>query len=191
MAKIYTRTGDGGETSLLSGGRVAKDHALVEAYGTLDELNSALGVLLSEPIPGDARVQLIAIQEALFEIGSAMADPDCRLQHDRRAWATEPLEGWIDSMDSQLEPLSAFVLPGGSRASALAHLSRTVCRRAERRILGAAADTVPDGVLAFVNRLSDVLFTLARWLNAEAGIEDQKWRPGGAVPEPGDPSREP
>jgi cob(I)alamin adenosyltransferase len=179
MAKIYTRTGDGGETSLYSGGRVGKDHPLVETYGVLDELNSLLGLLLCEPLPSQAEEQLVGIQEVLFAIGSALADPEARLPRPTEVWATEPLEAWVDSMDSDLEPLRVFVLPGGSRAAALAHLARTVCRRAERRATAASSSDLPDGVSAYLNRLSDALFTLARWLNARLGVEDREWRPAG------------
>jgi len=179
MAKIYTRTGDGGETSLYSGGRVGKDHPLVETYGALDELNSLLGLLLCEPLPSQAEEQLVGIQEVLFAIGSALADPEARLPRQTEVWATEPLESWVDSMDSDLEPLRVFVLPGGSRAAALAHLARTVCRRAERRATAASSSELPDGVSAYLNRLSDALFTLARWLNARLGVEDREWRPAG------------
>jgi cob(I)alamin adenosyltransferase len=177
MAKIYTKTGDQGETSLFSGGRVGKDHVLVEAYGALDELNSVLGLLLCEPLPEGAEERIVGIQEVLFEIGSALADPEAKLPRKHEIWATEALEAWVDAMDSELEPLQVFVLPGGSRAAALAHLARTVCRRAERRLRAASNSELPEGVSAWVNRLSDVLFTLARWLNARQGVPDREWRP--------------
>jgi cob(I)alamin adenosyltransferase len=179
MVKVYTRGGDGGTTSLLSGGRVHKDHVRVEAYGTLDELNAVLGLMHSEPLADDVRGQLRQIQETLFAIGSALADPEQRMDHDAGVWAAGVLETWIDAADEELEPLEAFILPGGSRGAGLAHVARTVCRRGERRVLALAAtgEPVPDGVLPFVNRLSDYLFTLARLLNARLGVEDPKWSP--------------
>ena len=177
MARIYTRTGDKGETSLLSGGRVAKAHPLVEAYGTLDELNSMLGLLRCEPMPNEADVQLAAIQSSLFSIGSVLADPEGRLPRDEEAWRPEPIERWIDAMDADLQPLSAFLLPGGCRGAALSHVARTICRRAERRVQTAAPD-VPGGVLAYLNRLSDALFVLARWLNAQLGVAETRWTGG-------------
>ena len=179
--KIYTRTGDGGETSLFSGGRVDKDHPRIEAYGTIDELNSVLGVLRAEPVPDGVDDRLQEIQDVLLEIGSALADPEERVPRDPAAWAAAPLEQWIDDMNGELNELTTFILPGGCRAAALAHLARTVCRRAERRIRSvAAAEAVPEGVVPFVNRLSDVLFVLARFLNARLGIGDLQWSRGGA-----------
>ena len=181
MAKIYTKTGDRGETSLLSGGRVAKDHPRVEAYGTLDELNSTLGLLLCEPLPQDTAGQLAGVQSTLFVIGSILADPDGRLSRDEAVWGTEPIERWIDAMDADLAPLDAFILPGGSRAAALAHMSRVVCRRAERRVRAVTDPNLPIGVLAYLNRLSDGLFVLARWLNAQLGVEETRWSGGTGV----------
>jgi cob(I)alamin adenosyltransferase len=178
VAKIYTKTGDGGETSLLSGGRVGKDHPLVEAYGAVDELSSVLGLLLCEPLPDEVGGHLPRIQDTLLSIGSALADPERRTPHDTRVWDTGPLESWIDSMEAELEPLDTFILPGGSRAAALAHLARTVCRRAERRVSTTVSGDVPEGVLAYVNRLSDALFVLSRWINARLGIADRKWIAG-------------
>jgi cob(I)alamin adenosyltransferase len=177
MAKIYTRTGDGGETSLLSGGRVPKDHPMVAAYGTLDELSSVLGLLLCEPVPKEVVQQLTQVQESLLSIGSALADIERRWPHDPETWRPETLERWIDGMEAELPPLQSFLLPGGSRAGALAHLARTVCRRAERGLR--TAQPVPEGVPAFVNRLSDALFVLARWLNARLAIPERTWRGGG------------
>lgn len=182
MPKIYTKTGDSGETSLLSGGRVAKDHAFVEAYGTIDELNSQLGLLLSEPLPELLSERCAGVQETLFNIGSVLADPEGRLNHDGGMWSTGQLELWIDEMEEDLEPLREFVLPGGSRAAALAHVARTVCRRAERRVRRVDGAAVPDGVLAYLNRLSDWLFVVARWLNARVGITETRWTGGESRP---------
>jgi cob(I)alamin adenosyltransferase len=175
--KVYTRKGDGGETSLLSGGRVRKEDARVEAYGTVDELVSLLGLLRCEPLPDDVGGRLVAIQESLFSVGAALADPEGRMEHDFSAWEAGMLERWIDAMDEEIEPLTAFILPGGSRAAAVAHVARTVCRRAERRVgaLVGAAGGVPDGLQAYLNRLSDALFTLSRFLNAYSSIPETEW----------------
>lgn len=175
--KLYTKTGDRGETSLFSGGRVGKNHPRIEAYGTVDELNSVLGLLLTTPLPDSAEQQLRTIQSSLFAIGSALADVDGKLEEDESAWATLPVEEWIDAMDSELDELRAFILPGGSQGAALAHLARTVCRRAERRVL--AIDGIHHGIVPYLNRLSDAFFVLARALNARLGIADPEWRPGG------------
>ena len=177
--KVYTRTGDEGETSLLSGDRVRKDHALVEAYGTVDELTSVLGLLRNEVLPEGVGERLARIQETLFEVGSALAAPGLRVLHDPAAWSASRLENWIDAMDAELEPLAAFILPGGSRAAALAHLARAVCRRAERRVSaveGREGD-LPPGLMPYLNRLSDTFFVLARFLNARSGIPETEWRP--------------
>ncbi len=176
--KIYTKTGDTGETSLLSGGRVDKDHPRIEAYGTLDELNSTIGLLLTEQIPDEAVPRLEGIQRSLFSLGAAMADGENRVEHDQSQWATGPIEEWIDGMEGDLEPLKNFILPGGCRAAAIAHVARTVCRRAERLAVAAIreADGLSDGVVEYLNRLSDGLFVLARWLNVRSGITDSVWR---------------
>ena len=177
--KVYTRTGDEGETSLLSGGRVRKDHALVEAYGTVDELNSVLGLLRSEVLPNGLEERLAQIQVALFEMGSVLADPGSKVLHEPSAWSASRLESWIDTMDAELEPLAAFIMPGGSRAAALAHLARAVCRRAERRVSAAEKlkGKLPPGLMPYLNRLSDTFFVLARFLNARSGISETKWHP--------------
>jgi len=176
---IYTRKGDEGETGLASGVRVAKDHPRVEAYGAVDELNSLLGLLLAEGLPEETATGLAGVQRTLFHLGGALADPAVRGESDPPRWDAAPLERWIDEMETGLEPLRAFVLPGGTRAAALAQLARTVCRRAERRVLGMAnaGETVPAGAMAYLNRLSDLLFVLARWLNRRAGVRDVLWKP--------------
>lgn len=173
--KVYTKTGDRGDTSLFSGGRVGKHHPRIEAYGTVDELNSLLGLLSTEDLPTEVVDRIRWIQSALFSIGASLADPKSKIEADPEAWATEELEDWIDSMDGSLDELRAFILPGGSREAALAHVARTVCRRAERRVL--VIDRVEDGIVPFLNRLSDALFVLARYLNARRGLEDPQWRP--------------
>ncbi|MCW8984404.1 MAG: cob(I)yrinic acid a,c-diamide adenosyltransferase [Thermoanaerobaculales bacterium] len=175
--KVYTRKGDAGVTSLLSGGRVRKEDARVEAYGTVDELVSLFGLLRCEPLPDDVEGRLVAIQESLFAVGAALADPEGRMEHDPSTWDAAMLEGWIDTMDREIEPLTAFILPGGSRAAAVAHVARTVCRRAERRVGALVGDGggVPEGIQAYLNRLSDTLFTLSRFINAHSGISETEW----------------
>jgi cob(I)alamin adenosyltransferase len=123
--KVYTKTGDGGDTSLFSGGRVGKHHPRIEAYGTVDELNSFLGLLSTEDLPGDVVDRIRWIQSVLFSVGASLADPESRIEAERDSWKTEKLESWIDSMDRSLEDLRAFILPGGSREAALAHVART------------------------------------------------------------------
>ncbi len=185
--KIYTRTGDRGTTSLLSGGKVDKDDLRVEAYGTVDELNASLGVLRAEPLPADCDRRLEQIQNDLFSIGSELADPERRHVATLPPWDADALEGWIDAMESELEPLRSFVLPGGSRAAALAHVARTVCRRAERRVRSVERSDQDAGsrVLVYLNRLSDALFVLARLLNARSGRRQPIWRPAETSPDDG------
>jgi cob(I)alamin adenosyltransferase len=177
--KVYTRGGDGGETSLLSGGRVGKASPRVEAYGTIDELSSLIGLLRCEDLPDETSGRLDEIQQTLFAIGASLADPEGRMEHPPEAWEAGPLEDWIDAMDSELDPLRVFILPGGSRPAALAHVARTICRRAERRVLSLTDDgpVVQPGLIAYLNRLSDALFVLARFLNSRAGVAEIEWRP--------------
>jgi len=173
--KIYTKTGDKGGTSLFSGGRVSKDSSRIEAYGTVDELNSLLGLLTAEELPSEMSERLREIQGSLFAIGSLLADPKGKLGDEAGSFSPGTLEGWIDTMDSELPELRAFILPGGCREAALAHVARSVCRRAERRVV--AVDGFDSVVVAYLNRLSDLFFVLARWLNARGGIPDVEWRP--------------
>lgn len=178
--KIYTRTGDDGTTMLFGGPRVPKYHLRVEAYGTVDELNSGLGLARAMGPQPDTDGWLHQIQQHLFYIGSDLATPmDAKTSHivrlDREAavW----LEGVIDEITDQLPPLKNFILPGGSPVAAQIHVARTVCRRAER-ITAYLADSEEIGkyVLTYLNRLSDFLFTLARYENFKAGIGDEKWQ---------------
>jgi cob(I)alamin adenosyltransferase len=175
--KIYTRTGDDGTTSLFSGGRVAKHHLRVECYGTVDELNSVIGMARTHQPVSDA--DLARIQHQLFNLGADLATPlDASTSHVVRMDAAniEWLEQSIDRMMEDLPTLRYFILPGGSPAAAALHVARTVCRRAERLAVALQEhEPIGDHVLPYLNRLSDYLFTLARWENQQAGIPEEKW----------------
>ncbi|MBK9020675.1 MAG: cob(I)yrinic acid a,c-diamide adenosyltransferase [Sulfuritalea sp.] len=176
LSKIYTRTGDAGTTGLGDGSRTSKDSARVAAMGDVDELNSLLGVVLCEPLPDDVRELLIGIQHDLFDLGGEMSIPGATLLK-----TTQParLEAAIDRYNAELGPLKEFILPGGTRAAALTHLARTVCRRAERMAVALAAEeAVSDAGRQYLNRLSDLLFVLGRWLNKSAGAGDVLWQKG-------------
>ncbi|MCG2634174.1 MAG: cob(I)yrinic acid a,c-diamide adenosyltransferase [Gammaproteobacteria bacterium] len=174
LSKIYTRTGDGGTTGLGDGRRVDKDSARVEAYGTVDELNSQIGLLLAQGLPEALAVILSGVQHDLFDLGGELCIPGMETLKGPRV---EALELSLDQFNADLAPLKEFILPGGSTASALCHVARTVCRRAERRVVTLArAEAVNPVVVEYLNRLSDLLFVLARVLNHEAGVEDLLWR---------------
>jgi cob(I)alamin adenosyltransferase len=180
--KIYTRTGDSGQTGLFGGGRVPKDNARVSAYGAVDELNAVLGMAVAEA-PADFEPDLLeSIQRDLFSIGGQLATPDpdrvakaiakAALDQDR----IPQFEAMMDRADEELGPLTAFVLPGGSRKAAHLHHARTVCRRAERALVTLMhTESVPGPILAYLNRLSDLLFVLARLANHRAGVPDRTW----------------
>lgn len=193
-SNLYTRTGDLGETSLVGGERVSKTGVRLEAYGTLDEFSSFLGVVLSHrDCTQEFRGQLLAIQNELFNLGAYLATaspslssgqasnpgqasgsyPSCGLTPEKLA----DIEGWIDALDDSTPKIRAFVLPGGCELAAHTHVARTVCRRAERRILALAAESYVDPLLlAYVNRLSDYLFILARHFNHLKGVEEITWQ---------------
>lgn len=175
LSKIYTRTGDDGTTGLGDGTRVAKDHARVEAYGTVDELNSLLGVALAASLPADVREALVRIQHELFDLGGELCIPG------REAIAEEQvarLEQTLDALNALLPPLKEFILPGGSQGGALLHLARTVCRRAERcAVRLARTDPVNPRSIKYLNRLSDLLFVAARYVNAAHQAPETLWRP--------------
>lgn len=181
--KIYTRTGDTGTTALFGGGRVAKAHPLIEAYGTVDEANAALGMArLHTALPPLQPLDevLARLQRELFVVGADLATPlDARPTVPRvRAAHIEGLEALIDRFEEALPPLKHFVLPGGSPAAAALHVARTVVRRAERRLVEAGeAVTTNAHALTYLNRLSDLLFVLARWANHAGGIADVPWHP--------------
>ena len=176
LSKIYTRTGDGGETGLGDGSRVRKDRPRIVALGEIDELNSAIGVLLAEPVPEKIRAILESVQHDLFDLGGDVSIPG-------RATMTEDqvkrLEALLDEFNAALPPLKEFILPGGTRTAGLAHFARTVCRRAERSIVAlSSSEKVADPARAYLNRLSDLLFVLGRVLNREGGRVDVLWQQG-------------
>lgn len=178
--KIYTRTGDTGQTGLLGGKRVSKHTPRIEAYGTVDELNALLGVVRSLQPPTRVDQILVHVQDELFVLGAELATPSPEGAHHGRidSAAVLRLEEMIDQCDAELEPLKQFILPGGSPAAAQLHHARTVCRRAERRAVELAeceGEVVSAEVVAYVNRLGDLLFVLARLCNAREGIPDVKW----------------
>ena len=174
LSRIVTRTGDAGTTGLADGSRLAKDAPRIEAIGAVDELNSTLGVLLAEALPDDARACLVDVQHDLFDLGGELSIPGYTAVTDAHV---ERLETAVDAFNADLAPLKDFILPGGTRAAALAHVGRTVCRRAERALVTlAGSETVGDPARKYVNRLSDLLFVLARALNRSAGQPDVLWR---------------
>jgi cob(I)alamin adenosyltransferase len=174
LTKIYTRTGDDGTTGLTDGSRIAKDALRIEAMGAVDELNSAVGVLLANELDDTSRGTLTDIQHSLFDLGGELSMPGTSVVSDDRVSA---LEDRLDVMNSALAPLKEFILPGGSRAAADCHLARAICRRAERRLHSLSKnDPVNPVSIRFLNRLSDLLFVMARHINKGAGIADVFWR---------------
>ena len=189
LTKIYTRQGDGGDTRLGDMTLVRKDHLRVNAYGEVDELNAQVGVVRLSELPAGWDERLGQVQNDLFDVGADLAvpvDPEAeeqrlRIATERVAW----LEKWCDEINDDLEPLTSFVLPGGTPAAAQLHVARTVCRRAERAVV-MLADHEPTGavgenVIAYLNRLSDLFFILARGANKAAGVSDVLWVPGGGA----------
>jgi cob(I)alamin adenosyltransferase len=179
--KIYTRTGDTGQTALLGGARVRKDDLRVAAYGDVDELNAVVGLVLAEDAGGPDADLLRSLQRDLFALGARLADPTAAVADARAKSAlgtadVERLERAIDERQAGLPPLTAFILPGGGRAGALLHLARTVCRRAERAMVTLDQQhRLQPELLAYVNRLSDLLFVLARAANHRAGSPEERW----------------
>jgi cob(I)alamin adenosyltransferase len=178
--KIYTRTGDQGETALFDGTRVSKADARVAAYGDVDELNAWLGLARAALEDREIAAHVEQIQRDLFAIGSRLADPAHRVaERVTKSHVTNEdvarLERWIDQLEEELPPLRRFILAGGSEAGAAFHVARTVCRRAERAIVALGSDAVEPGVLVYVNRLSDLLFVLARAVNTRAGVAELEW----------------
>ncbi len=179
--KIYTKTGDKGHTSLIGGKRVPKYHSRIEAYGTIDELISHVGLLRDQDIDSETRMFLIGIQDKLMNCASILAADcsDCKVKIPQiLPDDILKIELEIDKMDSQLEPLSSFILPGGNQIISLCHVCRTICRRGERIIIKLSEDTpVPDDLIKFINRLSDFFFVLSRFLAKKYNIEQISWHP--------------
>ena len=178
LTQIATRTGDDGSTGLGDGNRVPKHHARIEAIGAIDELNSQLGLLLAEPgVPTELHSLLTAIQHELFELGGELSIPNyTRITPDM----VTQLEESLDQYNANLPPLREFILPGGARTAAQCHVTRAVCRRAERCLSALAQqESVSAAAMMYVNRLSDLLFVLSREFNRAAGVPDVLWKPRG------------
>jgi len=176
LTKIYTRTGDDGSTGLGNGARVAKDDTRIEAIGAVDELNCAIGLVLCEDLPDDIGASLLDIQHRLFDLGGELSIPDYVMLDESHVIG---LESTLDLLNAELEPLQDFILPGGTEAADRCHLARAVCRRAERRLitLDGTAD-INAAALRYLNRLSDLLFVMARYLNHVAEEPDILWNRG-------------
>ena len=173
LSKIYTRTGDDGSTGLGDGKRVRKDDPRVEAYGTVDELNSAIGIVLSAGIPEDLNALLTDIQQQLFDLGGELCIPGSQLIH---AANVASLEAHLDKLNADLPALKDFVLPGGAAPATACHMARAICRRAERRVLTLSHDDqVNNEAIQYLNRLSDLLFVVARTLNQRADHAEILW----------------
>jgi cob(I)alamin adenosyltransferase len=195
MKKIYTRTGDDGTTSLFGGERVAKGNARIEAYGTVDEVNSFVGMARSHLVdePGADRLDPVLgeVQEDLFVLGADLATPtDAKPVVPRiQEHHTEAVEAHIDAFDDELPALKNFILPGGMPAAATLHTARTVCRRAERLIVHASASTpINEQAMVYLNRLSDLFFVLARWANRQSGVREDVWTSDASSDDADEPS---
>lgn len=180
MLKIYTKTGDSGETGLFDGTRVTKADPRVAAYGDVDELSAWLGLVRSASTDDELVGMLEQIQRDLFALGARLADPASRIAARVTKAAVTPndiarLEGWIDLLESELPPLRRFILAGGSAAGASLHVARTICRRAERGMVGLGAGAFENELLVYVNRLSDLLFVMARAANRRGGATETEW----------------
>lgn len=174
LSKIYTRTGDTGSTGLGNGARVTKDDLRVEAFGTVDELNSQIGLALTTDLPDQARPCLSAIQHELFDLGGELCIPGHTIIEQDYI---DQLEQWLDELNSELPPLEEFILPGGNAAAATCHVARTVCRRAERRLTSLAQhEEINPYALSYLNRLSDLLFVIARHAARANGQTEIRWR---------------
>ena len=178
--KIYTKTGDTGETSLFDNTRVSKADARVDAYGEVDELNACLGVARAGGVDDEIGALIESLQKDLFALGARLADPSARIAARVEkvvigSDAVERLELTIDRLEATLSPLRRFILPGGSPAGAALHLARTICRRAERRVIGLGSNAVDPILLVYMNRLSDLLFVMARVVNRRAGVAETEW----------------
>lgn len=182
VMKIYTKTGDRGDTGLFGGGRVPKDDARVDAYGDVDELNAAIGFARAAEVMPRVDEVLVSVQRDLFAIGALLATPNTAKMHEQLAKAridderVRQLENAIDACDAELDPLTAFIIPGGTHKAAALHVARTVCRRAERRVVHLQHQVeLPPLAVVYLNRLSDLLFSLARVANKRAGAGEVTW----------------
>lgn len=174
LTKIYTRAGDDGTTRLGNGQQIEKNNPRVVAYGTVDELNAHIGAILSEDFPEEVRTILIPIQHMLFDVGGELCIPGRSVIGEEDVVR---LERDLDRLNEHLEPLAEFIIPGGARAAAQCHIARTVCRRAERDLVTLSAnETVSAPTLKYLNRLSDLLFVIARYVNRKAGVLDCLWK---------------
>jgi cob(I)alamin adenosyltransferase len=174
LTKIYTRTGDAGSTGLSDGTRIAKDHPRVEAIGAVDELNSAIGIVLAHAPPASLDSMLTNIQHKLFDLGGELSMPEATCISGEQVTR---LEQWLDTLNANLPPLKEFILPGGTPAAAACHLARAICRRAERRLHTLSQrEAVNPAAAGYLNRLSDLLFVIARELNRVAGKPDVFWQ---------------
>ena len=178
--KIYTRTGDGGETALFDGTRVPKSDLRVAAYGEVDEVNAWLGLVRAVALDGDLTAMVVRIQRDLLALGSRLADPARRIAERVTKVAIsandiERLESWIDALEAEVPPLRRFILAGGTPAGASLHVARTTCRRAERAMVALGESAVPPELLTYVNRLSDLLFVMARVVNHRAALPEEEW----------------
>ena len=174
LSKIYTRTGDDGTTGLGNGSRINKDSLRVDAMGDVDELNSIIGIMMTETVPDILVATLTQIQHDLFNLGGEICIPGYVILQQSQI---EDLEEAIDTLNDDLEPLKEFILPGGTKTSAYCHLARTVCRRAERKLIELhRSEKVTDVSLQYLNRLSDLLFVMCRTINKEAGVTDVLWK---------------
>ncbi len=174
LSKIYTRTGDQGTTGLGDGSRINKDSLRVEAMGDVDELNSVLGIMLTDELPEPIRIALTRVQHDLFDLGGEICIPGHAMVKAERV---TDLENTLDTLNDVLEPLKEFILPGGTQAAAYCHLARTVCRRAERTLIKLGREeAVTEVSLKYLNRLSDLLFVMCRSINYAAGVSDVLWK---------------
>ena len=179
---IYTKTGDQGDTGLFGGGRVSKDDPRVDAYGEVDELNAVMGVARSTGLGAELDGLARVVQDQLFTVGSVLATPagskaEKAIPKIKAEWVTA-MEQAIDAFDAQMAPLTSFILPGGTKAASVLHLARTVCRRAERRTVPLMrSGKIGPEVIVYLNRLSDLLFTMARFANFKASVKDVPWQP--------------
>lgn len=176
LSRITTRTGDDGTTGLGNGSRVKKTSARIEAIGSVDELNSVIGVLLTHEIPQSLHTELTDIQHDLFDLGGELSIPGRIAISDTQVGRLETV---VEELNAKLSPLKEFILPGGSQAAAICHLARTVCRRTERCVIHLGeTETINSATVRYLNRLSDLLFVAARTLNSHAGRADVLWKPG-------------